>query len=168
MVKALLLTELALSERVVEIVESSFRGLLKLDVTSVDLKDVKAKAFNKSRGQIRADLLLDLLKPIKGWHRYAYVVEGDGYVPGLNFVFGVAYGDKAVVFSERLRSLEELFEVRLAKEIIHELGHTLGLGHCGDPKCVMYFSKTIRDTDRKGPGFCDRCFDKLKRTVSGI
>lgn len=167
MVRALLLTELAVSRRVVDIVESSFRGLLRLDVMTVDLKDVKAKAYDKSRGQIRADLLLDLLRPADGWHKYVYVVDGDGYVPGLNFVFGVAYGDRAVVFTERLKSVEQLFEIRLAKEITHELGHTLGLGHCEDPKCVMYFSNTIKDTDEKGPGFCDKCFAKLKRAVSG-
>lgn len=168
MVKALLLAEVEISRRVVELVESSFRGLLKLDVSRVDLGEVKMKAFDKARGQIRADLLLDLLKPAGGWRRYAYVVDGDGYVPGLNFVFGVAYGDKAIVFTERLKSTEELFEVRLAKEVIHELGHTLGLGHCDDPRCVMYFSNTIRDTDRKGPGFCDRCFERLRRAASGI
>ena len=168
MAEVLLFTEVDISRRVVETVESSFRGLLRLAVTRADLGEAKAKAYDKDRGQIRADLLLDLLKPAeRGWRRYVYVVEGDGYAPGLRFVFGVAYGDKAVVFTERLRSAAELFELRLAKEITHELGHTFGLGHCGDPRCVMYFSNTIGDTDLKGPGFCPRCFAKLERALSG-
>ncbi len=168
MARVLLTAEVEIGRRVVEVVESSFRGLVRLDVVAADLGDVKARAYNKARGQIRADLLLDLLKPARGWNRYVYVVEGDGYVPGLNFVFGVAHGHKAVVFTERLRSAVELFEMRLAKEIVHELGHTFGLGHCADPRCVMYFSNTIKDTDLKGPGFCEACFAKLTRAFSEI
>ena len=42
----------------------------------------------------------------------------------------------------------------MATEAIHELGHTYGLGHCADPRCVMWFSNTLSETDRKGTEFC--------------
>jgi len=84
-------------------------------------------------------------------------------VPGLNFVFGVAEGDYALVFTARL--LGELLVTRILKEVIHEVGHTLGLGHCENPSCVMHFSNTLMDTDRKGPGFCPRCMVKVRRAL---
>ena len=46
------------------------------------------------------------------------------------------------------------FRRRAATEAIHELGHTYGLGHCDNPRCVMWFSNTLSETDRKGTEFC--------------
>src|SRR5512136_1284452 len=56
---------------------------------------------------------------------------------------------------------------RAVKEAVHELGHTCGLGHCRDPKCVMFFPNALYDTDVKGPGFCAACRLKVDRGVSG-
>ena len=53
------------------------------------------------------------------------------------------------------------FKERAINEAVHELGHLLGLGHCPDPACVMAFSNSLADTDRKGPGFCQPCREKL-------
>ena len=57
---------------------------------------------------------------------------------------------------------EPLFHQRVLKEAAHELGHTYGLGHCPDNKCVMHFSNSLRDTDIKGTEFCPRCQVQLK------
>ena len=113
------------------------------------------------RGQCRADTLLKKITKRQDVPT-VYVADCDGYYPGLNFVFGLALPslNAAVVFTERLRG--ERFEERLAKEITHEAGHLYGLGHCENPRCVMYFSNTLSDTDRKGPYFCERCRSLLK------
>ena len=52
-----------------------------------------------------------------------FVLDCDGYYPGLNFVFGLSVPElmTAVVFTARLRGAR--FEERLAKEITHEAGH---------------------------------------------
>ena len=60
-----------------------------------------------------------------------------------------------------------LFLERAVKEAVHELGHTYGLGHCRDPRCIMYFSNTLHDTDLKGPGFCAACGEKVNRGIPG-
>ena len=90
--------------------------------------------------------------------------------PGLNFVFGLAdpRGRAAVISLARLYPEfygqprdPGRFKARAVTEAVHELGHLLGLGHCSDPACVMAFSNSLADTDRKGPGFCRACREKL-------
>jgi len=114
------------------------------------------------RGQCRADVAVKALAQRRDVST-VFVLDCDGYYPGLNFVFGLAVPElmTAVVFTARLRGAR--FEERLAKEITHEAGHLYGLGHCDDPRCVMYFSNSIYDTDRKTPYFCQRCRRQLFR-----
>ena len=90
--------------------------------------------------------------------------------PGLNFVFGLAdpRGRAALISLARLYPEfygqprdPGLFKARAVKEAVHELGHLLGLGHCPDLACVMSFSNSLADTDKKGPGFCQQCRERF-------
>ncbi|HEY0155515.1 MAG TPA: hypothetical protein VGB92_26195 [Longimicrobium sp.] len=47
---------------------------------------------------------------------------------------------------------------RLVTSSVHELGHLAGAEHCANPRCVMYPSRDIADTDGKGNSFCGACF----------
>ena len=102
--------------------------------------------------------------------------SADLYAPGLNFVFGIAdtEGRRALISLARLRPEfygsppdDTLFRQRAVKEAVHELGHTCGLGRCHDPRCIMFFSNTLHDTDVKGPGFCAACRQMVNRGTSG-
>ena len=94
------------------------------------------------------------------------IVEGDAYVEGLNFIFGIASPalKTALVFTSRLRysADEKLFLERVLKEVMHELGHVFGLSHCPNRRCVMSFSNSILDVDRKSRRYCINCFRKLR------
>ena len=100
------------------------------------------------------------------------VTSVDLYIPVLTYVFGEAQlvGKAAVVSTYRLR--DELYGLpknpqrlkeRLAKEAIHELGHTFGITHCREPECIMYSTTYAEEIDFKSKNFCKACSSKLEQ-----
>ena len=135
-------------------------------------------AYNARRRQFESTPILRSLADVREEDEEAVlgVVDADLYVPHLNFVFGEAdpFARAAIIGLARLRQgfyglLEDwaLLVTRATKEAIHELGHVYRLGHCRNPHCVMYFSNTLADTDRKEATFCSDCQAKLPRPKAG-
>ena len=98
------------------------------------------------------------------------VTASDLYVPILTFVFGEAQldGNCAVVSTARLKEefygmppRPDLLRERLLKEAAHELGHTFGLRHCPDWRCVMTSSHAVERLDVKGAEFCQACKESI-------
>lgn len=127
-------------------------------------------AYVPRRNQYSAGTILEKL-PRDRNRRVLGVVDLDLFMPELNFVFGLAdpASGRAVIALPRLRESfygghenQALFLDRTTKEAVHELGHTYGLGHCRDRGCVMAFSNSLLDTDRKSRRFCTICMRKLK------
>jgi archaemetzincin len=127
-------------------------------------------AYNPERKQYLSSKLLAALEKSEGEERVVGVADVDLYVPRLNFVFGEAdiLSRTAIVSLWRLRPEyyglapdEALFLERATKEIVHELGHTFGLVHCPNNKCVMHFSNSLADTDLKEAHFCNKCRPKI-------
>ncbi|MDD5399539.1 MAG: archaemetzincin family Zn-dependent metalloprotease [Dehalococcoidia bacterium] len=127
-------------------------------------------AFDRARDQYLSDILLDRLRQHRKKSEHLLgVTESDIFTHGLNFVFGQADSVNRVSLislnqlrdEQTLASGEKLLYERSLKEAVHELGHTLGLGHCEDVKCVMHFFNSLIDTDVKGRYFCSRCRPKL-------
>ena len=114
-------------------------------------------AYDAKRHQLRAALLLERARSCSGRPVLA-VTDADCYAGTLNFVFGMADvgGGAALVSLHRLRvgASIDIFRRRVMKEIVHELGHALGLGHCPDARCVMHFSNSLADTDAKSEQVC--------------
>ena len=98
--------------------------------------------------------------------RVLAVTDADLFIPALTFVFGRAQlgGRLALVSLARLRpefhgappDPARLLE-RAQKEAVHELGHLLGLAHCGLATCAMAFSVNVAGIDAKDARLCPRC-----------
>lgn len=130
-------------------------------------------AFDGSRGQYNStDLLASLLAESEGSEARVLGIAGvDLFIPILTYVFGEAQleGRAAVVSTYRLDNAlyglpasPRLLLERVAKEAIHELGHTCGLIHCNQSLCVMRSSTYVEDIDLKSAQFCISCGQRVR------
>ncbi len=100
------------------------------------------------------------------------LTDFDLYKTSHRFIFGGSDEVQrlAAVSTHRLRpefygeehDANVLFQ-RTLKEAVHELGHVFGLKHCFNPRCGMYASNSVYETDNKTSYFCETCDRRVSR-----
>ena len=148
---------------------SGLRSVFDSEVTVHDTHPVPDGAYDPGREQYRAEEFIELASRIGTGEKNIAITPHDLYYRRRNYVFGLAYlsGNGSVISTYRLqtssdggfsnRSASEIFADRIRKEVVHEIGHTLGLEHCDNARCVMNFSPTVREVDVKEENLCGSC-----------
>jgi archaemetzincin len=166
--------EAAFAQELVEAVKSVYG----VEARIVEEIPLDKASFSESRKQYDAEKLLNYLTgcALSDWEKYEDcskllgIVSKDMFVQGMNFVFGLAVlnGKTGLVSIARLdprfygkKEDEKKIGERAVKEVLHELGHLLGLSHCENKECVMSFSNSINEVDEKKPELCPECRGKL-------
>ncbi len=121
-----------------------------------------------ARAQVDADRLLEALErlPRERGTVTAAVTAADMGSPIFTHHFGRArHGGHALVISlARMTPVfyglpedRDLMLRRASLELLHELGHVWGLGHCRDNGCIMRFVPSVEGIDNRGTTFCAAC-----------
>ncbi|MGI5860486.1 MAG: peptidase M54 [Myxococcales bacterium] len=142
-------------------------------VVGTSLADPKY-AFNKDRNQFHSSAILRRLAAMRAKDQVGVLglTEIDLFVPESDFVFGESDRESGASLVSLARLRPEFYgepqdmdrvRARGRVEVLHVVGHLLGLSHCEDGRCPMFPAISAADTDRKTFGLCTNCRAELAR-----
>lgn len=168
-----------LPEEDVALVVLALREFYGLEVRLLPRVELPQAAYYAARRRYRAERLLDFLEPrlpadgerILGLTGADIsTTKGKVYdwgVMGLGSIDGASGVLSAYRCHKKSRGPEHARE-RLGKVAVHEMGHTLGLQHCGTPGCLMHDGEGSVLTSDTEYDLCPRCRAILLRSGRAI
>jgi len=168
--KVLLVPLGSFPDDLIDAVEGGLREELDVETERLDPVALPSSAYYQPRRRYRADELLVFLKGLVGSEDPGTRILGmtevdisttkDPYYDWGIFGYAEMPGQAAVISSKRLRRRArdaEHLRFRVTTTAIHEIGHTFGLPHCRETRCVMQDAEgSIKNTDSStghlGPG----------------
>lgn len=164
-----------ISEEVVFIVTETLQNYYAADIEILPEIQLPPSCYYSPRDRYRADKLIKFLKDNKpeGFDKIIGATNRDISTSTDQYadfgIMGLGYlGGNSCVISDfrlkkNLKSRSQLRE-RIAKNALHEIGHTLGLSHCeSSESCFMQDAKgTITTIDKESMSLCKVCKSKLR------
>ncbi|MBU3896705.1 MAG: archaemetzincin family Zn-dependent metalloprotease [Nanoarchaeota archaeon] len=170
-----------LNDRVLEVLCAQLEIFFNSKCRLLRKIEIPPEAHNRFRKQYNAETIMNFIadvpevKFIDKDIPTLIITDEDMYYRGMNFCFGLEDPTKSAFIVSTARLRPEFYDEqpndkktieRLIKEAIHEIGHSKGLYHCINPKCVMCFSPSVSDIDIKARDFCENC--KIRMMTKGI
>ncbi len=133
---------------------------------------IPQNSFVQILEQYSADSLLDHLTKLKPdsivevvglTNEPIFSINKKNYHEQKIFGFGDHPGNVCIVSDTRLKIADnELYNSRLKKVIIHEIGHNMGLSHCENDQCTMSDKNgNLKNLDNTKVYYCSDCRRKL-------
>ncbi|MDA8086492.1 MAG: hypothetical protein M0Z75_07320 [Nitrospiraceae bacterium] len=154
-------------EHIHEDIRTAVKDAFGAEVTVIGRENCRWTGFDVERRQYAASDLIECLSPLRAaFERVLGVASADLSYPGVNHVFGLTDPESRIsvisLFRFRAKGAPPgKIAQRAIKTAIHELGHSYGLRHCKDHRCVMFFSFNLADTDYKNREFCKSCMKEI-------
>jgi archaemetzincin len=151
-----------LDARSVDVARQALQNMTDARVVVLPVRPLPKSAYYPPRKRHRADKLIDGLGRLPYWHVVGLTHRDISTTKGSHadwgvFGLGSCPGRACVVSTFRMGKPSERRQARLAKVVVHEFGHTLGLPHCPAPKCLMNDARGKAATVDAENSFCDRC-----------
>jgi archaemetzincin len=155
-------------EQVMSWIENTVSEWYPLPIRRLPDVSIPEAAYDPMRKQYQSVEIMKALAQVtpSDAHRVLGVTDVDLAIPMLSFLFGQAQLDGRIAVLSLCRLRQEFYGLpadeqalheRITKEALHELGHTFGLVHCSDSKCVMSLATHIGLVDSKEAKYCGRC-----------
>ncbi len=157
-------------QALLEVAKKAIEARVEAEVRIDPVRELPKEAWYAPRKRWRAEKLIAALDadPPKGAWKVVGLTEaeisttkGDVYdwgIAGLGDIGGRTCVGSALLY-RRFSKTRAVLERRFGDNVVHELGHTLGMPHCQTKGCVMADAKgrPMQSADASDGDYCDAC-----------